>query len=255
MGYGAGYRTEGAVYGKYLLREAPESKIGVLYQNDDLGKDYLIGLKEGLGDRVGTMLVKAVSYETSDPTIDSQAVSLQAAGCNAVFTAATPKWAAQMIRKIADLNWKPLHLIGNVSSSISSVINPAGPDKAIGMVTAIYGKDPTDPTWTDDPGMNEWRRFMKQYMPEANATDIFAAYAYGAAYVLVQVLRQCGADLSRANIMRQAASLRDLEVPTALPGVKLNTSPDDFRLFRSLQLQRWTGKTWQRFGPVISTST
>lgn len=252
MGFNPSYRTEAAIYGKYLLKEKPDAKIAILYQNDDFGKDYLIGLKEGLGAEYDKMVVKEVSYETTDPTIDSQAISLQASGANVLLTAATPKWAAQTIRKIADLNWKPLHLMTNVSVSAGAVIKPAGAEKAVGMVTAGYIKDNSDPRWANDPGMTEWRGFMAKYMPGGDLSDANIPYAFAAGATLVQVLKQCGDDLSRANIMKQAASLGGLELPTLLPGIKLSTSASNFHPIRSLQLQRWTGTAFELFGSVIS---
>jgi branched-chain amino acid transport system substrate-binding protein len=252
MGWQPSYRTEATIYGKYLLREKPTARIGVLYQNDDFGKDYLMGLKEGLGDAYAKMVVKEVSYETTDPTIDSQAVTLQSSGADALVTAATPKWAAQMIRKIAELNWKPLHFMTNVSISVGSVLKPAGLENATGLISAAYGKDPTDKRWANDPGMQEWRRFMDKYMPAADITDLNHVYGYGVALTLVQVLKQCGDDLSRANIMKQAANLKDLEIPTLLPGIRVNTSPTNYHPLRAMQLERWTGTTWELFGDVIS---
>lgn len=252
MPYPPTYRTEAAIWGKFLLAEKPDAKVGILYQNDDFGKDYLIGLRNGLGDAYDRMVVKAASYETTDPTVDSQIVTLQSAGADTLLTAATPKWAAQTIRKIADLGWRPLHLMSVVSISVSAVINPAGPDKATGMVAVTYAKDDADAQWANDPGMTEWRAFMKQYLPTADRNDIFYSYGYGAAYTLTQVLTQCGDDLSRDNVMRQATNLRDLEVPVLLPGIRINTSATNLHPIRSLQLQRWTGSTWQRFGEVLS---
>ena len=252
MAYNPSYRTESAIYGKYLLKEKPDAKIAVLYQNDDFGKDYLNGLHQSLGDAYAKMVVKEVSYETTDPTIDSQAITLQASGADVLITAATPKWAAQTIRKVADLNWKPLHILSNVSTSVGSVIKPAGADKAVGIVSAQYGKDNSDPLWANDPGINEWRAFMKQYMPAADLSDIFTTYGFGAAYSLVHVLRQCGDDLSRANIMKQAASLNGVDVPTLLPGIKLFTSATNFHPISAMQLQRWTGSAWELFGAVIT---
>ena len=252
MGFNPSYRTEAAIYGKYLLKEQPDARIAVLYQNDDFGKDYLIGLKNGLGADYDRMVVKEVSYETTDPTIDSQAITLQASGANVLLTAATPKWAAQTIRKIADLNWKPLHLMSNVSTSTGAVIKPAGVEKAIGMVTAGYIKDNADPRWANDPGMTQWRGFMAKYMPGGDLSDGNISYAYAAAITLMQVLKQCGDDLSRANIMKQAASLDGLELPTLLPGIRVSTSASNFYPIRSLQLQRWTGSAFELFGSVIS---
>jgi branched-chain amino acid transport system substrate-binding protein len=252
MGFNPSYRTESAIYGKYILKEKPGAKVAILYQNDDFGKDYLIGMKESLGDDYAKMVVKEVSYETTDPTIDSQVISLQGSGADVLLTAATPKWAAQTIRKIADLNWKPLHLMTNVSVSVGAVITPAGPDKAIGMITAGYVKDNSDPQWANDPGMTEWRNFMKQYWPDGDLADGNISYGYAAAGTMAQVLKQCGDDFSRANIMKQAASLDGLELPTLLPGIKLSTSASNFHPIRSLQLNRWNGKAWQLFGSVIS---
>jgi branched-chain amino acid transport system substrate-binding protein len=252
MPYPPTYRTEAAIWGKFLLAEKPAAKIAILYQNDDFGKDYLIGLRAGLGDAYDRMVVKAASYETTDPTVDSQIVTLQSAGADTLLTAATPKWAAQTIRKIADLGWKPLHFVSVVSISVSAVINPAGPDKATGMVAVTYTKDNAYAQWANDPGMIEWRAFMKRYLPTADQNDIFYSYGYGAAYTLAQVLKQCGDDLSRDNIMRQATNLRDLEVPVLLPGIRINTSATNLHPIRSLQLQRWAGSTWQRFGEVFS---
>jgi branched-chain amino acid transport system substrate-binding protein len=252
MGWQPSYRTEAAIYGKYLLREKPQAKVGILYQNDDFGKDYLIGLKDGLGEAYAKMVVKEVSYETTDPTIDSQVVSLRSAGVDAVLTAATPKWAAQTIRKIADLDWKPLHLMTNVSISVGAVITPAGPEKAVGLLSGLYDKDNTDPQWASDAGMNEWRAFMAKYMPGADLNDANHVYGYGVASTLMQVLKQCGEDLSRANVMKQAASLHDLEIPTLLPGIRVNTSATNFHPIRSLQLARWSGTAWVLFGGVIT---
>jgi branched-chain amino acid transport system substrate-binding protein len=252
MGWQPSYRTEAAIYGKYILREKPAAKIGVLYQNDDFGKDYLIGLKDGLGDAYAKLVVKEVSYETTDPTIDSQAVTLQAAGADTLLTAATPKWAAQMIRKVADLNWKPLHFVTNVSISVGSVIRPAGVEKAVGVISAAYGKDNTDPQWANDKGMQQWRAFMAKYMPGGDLNELNHVYGYGVATTLMQVLKQCGNDLTRANIMMQAASLDNFEIPTLLPGIRVSTSATNFHPLRAMQLQRWNGKAWELFGEVIA---
>jgi branched-chain amino acid transport system substrate-binding protein len=252
MGFNPSYRTEAAIYGKYLLKEKPDAKIAILYQNDDFGKDYLLGLQAGLGADYEKRIAKQVSYETTDPTIDSQVISLQASGADVLLTAATPKWAAQTIRKVADLNWKPLHFMTNVSISVGAVITPAGPEKAIGMITSGYVKDNSDPEWANDPGMTEWRGFMKQYLPDADLSDLFYVYGHAAAATLVQVLKQCGDDLSRANIIKQAASLDALELPTLLPGIKLSTSATNFHPMRAMQLERFTGKAWELFGLVIS---
>ncbi|MGH7212107.1 MAG: ABC transporter substrate-binding protein, partial [Acetobacteraceae bacterium] len=198
------------------------------------------------------MIVKAVSYETTDPTIDSQAVSLQSAGCDTVLTAAIPKFAAQMIRKMADMNYKPLHIMSNVSISVGSVIKPAGPQNAVGMISAAYLKDNTDPQWKNDAGLNQWRDFMAKYMPGADINDNNHVYGHGVTMTMVQALKQCGADLSRANIMKQATSLAPMELPVLLPGIKVSTSATNFHPIRSMQLEKWNGSAWELFGNVIA---
>ena len=252
MGWQPSYRTEAQIYAKYILKEKQNAKIAILYQNDDFGKDYIAGLKDVLGDKYAKMVVKEASYEVTDPTVDSQIVTLQASGADTLVTAATPKFAAQTIRKVYDIGWKPLHLLTNVSLSVASVMVPAGPEKGVGVITSNYGKDATDPAWANDPGMNEWRAFMQKYLPGADMKDNNYVYAYGVSMTMLQVLKQCKGDFSRANIMKQAANLRDFEVPTSLPGVKINTSPTNYHPIRQMQLQRWDGKTWVRFGPIIS---
>jgi branched-chain amino acid transport system substrate-binding protein len=252
MGWQPSYRIESRIYGRYLLKEKPDAKVCVLYQNDDFGKDYLIGLKEALGDKYAKMVVKDVSYEVTDATIDSQVVSLQASGCTALITAATPKFAAQTIRKVFDIGWKPLHFMSNVSISVAAVLTPAGLDKSTGIITGAYLKDPTDPAFKDDPGMNEWRAFMKKHMPEADLTDGSYVYAYGVATTLVQVLKQCGNDLSRENIMKQAANLQGLKLAVAIPGTEVRTGPTDYRPFSQMQLAKFNGKSFERFGSVLS---
>lgn len=251
MGWQPSYRTEAQIYTRYILRERPDAKIGILYQNDDFGKDYPAGVRDVLGADFDKSVVKIVSYETTDATIDSQAVALQGAGANVLITAATPKFAAQMIRKVADLGWKPLHFMTNVSISVGSVITPAGPENARGMISAAYLKDPTDPSWKDDPGMNQWRAFMAKYMPGADLTDGGPVSGYGVTMSIWQVLKQCGTDFSRANIMKQAASLNDVEIPVLLPGIKLNTSATNFHPIRQMQLTRWTGQHFELFGKVL----
>jgi branched-chain amino acid transport system substrate-binding protein len=252
IGFQPSYRTEAQIYAKYVLKHMPNAKIGVLYQNDDFGKDYLIGLKDGLGDKYATLVVKEISYEVSDPTIDTQIVSLQGAGIDTVVTAATPKFAAQAIRKIYDIGWKPAHFLTNVAISVASVMTPAGPEKGVGIITATYGKDPTDPTWKDDAGMKQWRDFMTKNLPEADQTDANYVYGYGVSLTMLQVLKQCNGDFSRENIMKQVANLKDFELPTLLPGIKINTSPSNFHPITQMQLQKWDGKTWVLFGDVIS---
>jgi branched-chain amino acid transport system substrate-binding protein len=252
MGWQPDYRTEARIYAKYILKNQPGAKIAIIYQNDDFGKDYVIGLKQGLGDKAAAMIVKEVSYEVTDPTVDSQVVTAQGSGADTLVTAATPKFAAQTIRKVYDIGWKPLHLMTNVAISVASVMEPAGPEKGVGIISANYGKDPTDPTWKDDPGMKQWREFMTKYYPEGDQNDASNVYGYGVAMTLVQVLKQCSGDFSRENVMKQAANLKDFEVPTTLPGIKINTGPSDYYPIEQMQLQKWDGKTWVLFGEVIS---
>ncbi|MEA2754221.1 MAG: branched-chain amino acid transport system substrate-binding protein [Aliidongia sp.] len=254
MGWQPDYQTEARIYAKYILQNKPDAKISIIWQNDDFGKDYLIGMKAGLGDKYDKMVVKDVSYEVTDPTIDSQVVSLQASGADTLIIAATPKFAAQTIRKVFDIGWHPLQLLTNVSNSVGAVMTPAGPEKGIGIVSTAYDKDPKDPAWVNDPGMAEWRRFMAKYLPDADVTDANYVYGFGAARTVVQVLKQCGDDLSRDNIMKQAADLKDFALPTMLPGIKINTGPTDYYPIQTLQLQRWDGKNWVLFGDVLSGS-
>jgi len=251
MGWQPSYRTEAQIYTTYAKANAPSAKIGILYQNDDFGKDYPLGVKDVLGEKFDST-VKTVSYEVTDATIDSQVLELKNAGVDVVITAATPKFAAQTIRKIADLGWKPLHFMTNVSISVGSVITPAGPENATGLISAAYLKDPTDVTWKDDPGMNQWREFMSKFMPGADLTDAGPVFGYGVSYSLWQVLKQCGTDFSRANIMKQAANLDNLTVPVLLPGITVNTNPTNFHPIRQMQLQKWDGKSWKLFGSVLS---
>jgi len=252
IGWQPNYQTEAHIYSKYLLADKPGAKIGILFQNDDYGKDYVIGLKDGLGDKAKSMIVREESYETSDPTVDSQIVSLQDSGADTFLNATTPKFAAQAIRKSYDIGWKPLHFLNNVSISVGTVLTPAGLEKSVGVVTADYRKDPTDPRWKDDAGYKQWLAFMQKYMPDADLGDNDYPYGMMAAMTMTQVLKQCGDDLSRENIMKQAANLKDLEMPMLLPGIKINTSPDNFSPIKQMQLQRFNGKTWELFGDVLS---
>ena len=252
MGWQPNYQTEARIYARYVLANKPAAKIGILYQNDDYGKDYVIGLKAGLGDKAKTMIVKEISYEVTDPTVDSQIVSLQSSGADVFLNATTPKFAAQAIRKAYDIGWKPVHFLNNVSISVGSVLQPAGLEKSAGVISADYRKDPTDPRWKDDAGYKQWLAFMQKYMSGADLADNDNPYGMMAAMTLVQVLKQCGSDLSRENVMKQAASLRDLELPMLLPGIKINTSPTNFAPIKQMQLQRFDGKTWQLFGDVLS---
>ncbi len=247
------YRVEGHIYAKYILAQKPDAKIAVLWQNDDLGKDYLAGLKDALGDKYDRMVVSA-SYEVTDATIDSQAITLKNSGANVVLTAATPKFAAQFIRKIHDLDWKPMHFLSNVAISVSSVLRPAGVENAIGIMSAAYFKDPNDPTWKNDAGMATFRAFMAKYLPAGDPGDAAYLTGFGWASMMLQTLKQCGDDLSRENLMRQAAAIKDLEVPVWLPGIKINTAPTQHNPMTQLQLQRWTGTTWELFGGLISAT-
>ena len=250
MGYQPSYRTEAQIYTKYLLKQKPDAKIAILYQNDDFGKDYPAGVKDVLGDKFDKM-VTMQSYETSDATIDSQLTALQGSGADALVVGATPKFAAQAIKKVHDLGWHPMFFMTNVSNSVGAVITPAGPENAIGMLSTIYQKDPTDHRWDNDAGMNEWRAFMAKYMPGADVTDLNYVFAYGVSKTMLQVLKQCGDDFSRANIMKQAANLKNVEIPVLLPGIKVNTSPTNFHPIRAMQLVKWDGTTWVPFGEII----
>jgi branched-chain amino acid transport system substrate-binding protein len=251
IGFQPSYRTEAQIYSKYILGNKTDAKIGILYQNDDFGKDYLVGLKDGLGADFDKMVVSA-SYETTEPTIDSQITSLQAAGANVLLVAATPKFAAQAIRKVRDLEWKPLFFMSNVSTSVGAVLEPAGRNNAIDMISAAYLKDPNDPTWKSDAGMNEWREFMAKYMPEADTSDANYVFAYAVSKAMLQVLNQCEGRFTRENIMKQALNLHDLELPTLLPGIKVNTSATDYHPIRQMRLSKFDGTTWVRFSEVIA---
>jgi branched-chain amino acid transport system substrate-binding protein len=250
IGWQPSYVTESQVYAKYILAQKPDGKIGILYQNDDFGKDYLRGTRDVLKDRYDRQ-VTAVSYEVTDATIDSQLVSLRSAGIDVLITIATPKFAAQAIRKVADMRWKPLHVLSGVSISVGAVMVPAGPENGIGIVSSAYLKDATDPRWDNDAGMNEWRAFIAQYYPEGDLKDSGNVAAFGLTRTMTAVLKNCGDDLSRANLMKQATNLRDLENPVLLPGIRINTSPTNYHPVRQLQLMRWTGKTWDLFGDII----
>ncbi|HEX7953534.1 MAG TPA: ABC transporter substrate-binding protein [Burkholderiales bacterium] len=251
MGWQPNYQTEGHLYAKYLLKNKPGAKIAVLFQNDDYGKDYVKGLHDGLSGQADRMIVKEVSYEVTDPTVDSQIVTLQSSGADTFFIIATPKFAAQAIRKAFDVGWKPLTFVNNVSSSIAAVLEPAGVEKSVGLVTALYVKDPTDPQWGKDPAMKQWRAWMQRYYPDGNESDGFNTFGYAVAQTMVQVLKQCGDDLTRENVMRQAANLKNFEVPVLLPGIKINTSPTDFYPIEQVQLARFDGKRWVLFGEVL----
>jgi branched-chain amino acid transport system substrate-binding protein len=251
MGWQPNYQTETTIYAKHILKEKPNAKIGVLYQNDDYGKDYLKGLKDGLGDKA-KMIVAEVSYEVSDPTIDSQIVQLQGSGADVLVNITTPKFAAQAIRKAYDIGWKPLHYLNNVSIAVGSVLTPAGLDKSVGLISTAYFKDPTDTQWASDASIAEWTAFMKKYYPDGSLIDSTNVYGYTVAQTMVQVLKQCGDNLTRENVMQQAASLKDFAPNTLLPGIKINTSAKDFAPIEGVQLMKFDGKSWVRFGEVIN---
>jgi branched-chain amino acid transport system substrate-binding protein len=252
MGWQPTYQHEGQIYAKYLLKNKPNAKVGILYQNDDYGKDYLKGFKDGLGDKAASMIVAQVSYEVTDPSVDTQIVTLQASGADTFFNITTPKFAAQAIRKSYDIGWKPLHFLNTVSTSVAATLQPAGLEKSVGLISINYYRDPTDPAWKDDKAVKDYFAFMKKYYPDGNPIDNLNSYGYSAAQTLVQVLKQCGDDLTRENVMRQAANLKDLELPMLLPGIKINTSPTDFYPIEQVQLTRFDGKTWVRFGELMS---
>jgi len=239
------YQLDGQIHAQYILANRPNAKIAILYQNDDYGKAHVKGLKDGLGERAKDLVVTELSYEVSDPTIESQMVSLKASGANTLYIAAGPKFAAQAIRKANDLAWKPLQFLTYTSQSISGVLEPAGLVNAIGILSVSYAKDPTDPKWKDDPDMKEYFEWVQKYNPNSNGNDTFVAAGYQYAAALVLLLRQCGDDLSRDNIMRRATSLHDFTVPLLLPGISLNTSPTDYQPIKQLRETRFNGKFWE----------
>ncbi len=251
MGWQPSYESEGRIYAEYLLKNHPQGKVGVLYQNDDLGKDYLKGLKDGLNGKM--RVVAEMPYEVTDPTVDSQIVSLKASGADIFVNVATPKFAAQAIKKIADLGWRPVHLLSNISASVGATLKPAGLDNAKGVLTAFYLKDPTDPTWKDDAAYKEWSAFMDKYYPDGDKTSAATVFGYSVAQTLVAVLKQSGDNLTRENVLKQAASLKNLELGMLLPGIKINTSPSDFRPIKQMQMERFNGTSWELFGPVMTS--
>ncbi|MGH7366296.1 MAG: ABC transporter substrate-binding protein [Candidatus Rokuibacteriota bacterium] len=254
MGWQPNYQAEAQIYAKYVLKNVPNAKVGILYQNDDYGKDYVKGFKDGLGDAAKKMIVSEQSYETTDPTIDSQILNLKSSGANVFFNVTIPKFAVQAIKKAHDIGWKPLHLLNSVSSSVAVVLKPAGLDASKGLLSTFYIQDPTDPQWKSGQGYKDWLAFMKKYYPEGNIEDGFNVYGYTVAQTLVHVLKQCGNDLSRENIMRQAASIKDLTLPMLLPGIKVNTSPTDFGPIEQEQLAKFDGERWALFGEIIDAS-
>jgi branched-chain amino acid transport system substrate-binding protein len=252
MGWQPSYQSEARIYAKYLMKEKPDGKIGVLYQNDDFGKDYLKGLKDGLGAK-SSMIISEEGYETSEPSIDGHIVKLKASGADVFISITTPKFAAQAIKKLAEMEWKPLHIVSNVSSSVGSVIKPAGFENSQGILSANYAKDASDAQWDNDPGMKKFLEFLAKYAPDANRLDGSVAYGYGAAQTMVKVLQMCGDDLTRDNVMKQAASLKGFAPDMILPGIAINTSPTDFAPIKQLQMMRFKGEKWELFGDIISS--
>ncbi|MFT4119882.1 ABC transporter substrate-binding protein [Bradyrhizobium sp.] len=252
MGWQPNYQSETQIYAKWLLKNKPDARIAVLFQNDDYGKDYLKGLKDGLGSKAASMIVMEESYETSEPTIDSHIVKLRSTGADVFMDITTPKFAAQAIKKVAEIGWKPLHFLNNVSASVGSVMKPAGFENGQDIISADYLKDVSDPEWNNDAGMKEFLAFMGKYFPEGDKLDKGTIVGYAVAQTLVQVLKQCGDDLTRENVMKQAASLKDFRTEALLPGIKINTGPNDFAPISQLRLEKFKGERWELFGDVIS---
>jgi len=251
LGFNPSYFVEGRIYGQYILKNHPDAKVGVLYQNDDLGKDYLNGLKSGLGDKASKMIVAEASYEVSDPTIDSQILKIKDAGATLFFSASTPKQAAQAIKKIHELDWHPVHILDINATSVGAVMKPAGLEASKGVISVNYGKDPLDPTWKNDAGMKKYLDFMAKYYPDGDKDSLFNTYGYSTTQLLIHVLKQCGDDLTRENVMKQATSLKDVVLDLSLPGMKINTSPTDYRVNKQLQMERFNGERWELFGPIL----
>ena len=253
IGWQPNYQSEARIYAKYILRERPNARIAVLYQNDDYGKDYLKGLKDGLGDRAASMIVGEDAYDLSETTIDSHVVKMKSLNADVFVDITGPKFAAQAIRKAAEIGWKPLHFLNLVSASIGAVIKPAGFENAQGIISVAYLMDPLDPQWKNDPGMKAFDEFLAKDFPEGNRADSLIVGGFNVAQTLVQVLKQCGDNLTRENVMKQAANLKDFRTTNLLPGITINTGPIDFAPIKQLQLRRFTGETWELFGPVLSS--
>jgi branched-chain amino acid transport system substrate-binding protein len=251
MGYQPNYQTEGRVYAAYALKHVKDAKIGILYQNDDYGKDYLKGFEDGLGEANKKLIVLRQTYEVTDPTIESQIVNLKNSGANVFFNITIPKYAVQAIKKSHEIGWKPLHFLNNVSSSLGTVLKPAGLDASRDLITALYMKEVTDPQWKNDKGFTDWVAFMKAYYPEGALDDQANGFAYNVAILMTHVLKQCGNDFSRENIMKQAASVKNFELPLLLPGIKVNTGPTDFAPIEQEQLAKFDGEKWSLFGEIL----
>src|SRR5690348_1878440 len=255
MGYNPNYFVEGRIYGQYILKNHPNAKVGILYQNDDLGKDYLNGIKAGLGDKAASMIVAEASYETTDPTVDSQILKIKDAGADLFFSASTPKQAAQAIKKIYELNWHPVHILDINATSVGAVMKPAGLEASKGVISVNYGKDPLDPTWKDDPGMKRYFEFMAKYYPDGDKDSSFNTYGYSTTQLLIHVLKQCGDDLTRENVMKQATSLKNVQLDLSLPGIVNTTSPTDYRVNKQLQMMKFNGERWELFGPILEDTS
>jgi branched-chain amino acid transport system substrate-binding protein len=252
MGWQPNYQSEGRIYAKYILDKHPTGKIGILYQNDDYGKDYVKGLKDGLGDKAKAMIISEQPYETSDPTIDSQIINLKSSGADIFFNVTTPKFAAQAIKKAGEIGWKPVHFLNQVSTSVGAVLKPAGVEHAIGALSTGYLKDQTDPQWKDDAGFKNWLAFMDKYHTDGDKTSSFTGYGYTVAQTMAQVLKQCGDSLTRENVMKQAANLKDIEHDMLLPGIKINTGPNDYYPIEQQQMIKFDGTRWETFGPILN---
>jgi ABC-type branched-subunit amino acid transport system substrate-binding protein len=251
LGFNPNYQTEGRIYGQYILKNHPDAKIGILYQNDDLGRDYLIGLKAALGDKAAKMIVAEASYEVTDPTIDSQVLKIKDAGTDLFFNASTPKQAAQAIKKIGELGWHPVQIVDINATSVGAVLQPAGLEASKGLISTNYGKDPSDPQWKDDPGMKRYFDFMAKYYPDGDKNSNFNTYGYSTAQLMAHVLKQCGDDLTRENVIKQATNLKNVEVDLALPGMKANTTENDYRVNKQMQMMKFNGERWELFGPIL----
>src|SRR3954468_24460892 len=255
MGFNPNYFVEGRIYGTYITKEYPNAKIGILYQNDDLGKDYLNGIKAGLGDKASKMIVAEASYEVSDPTIDSQIIKIKDAGADLFYSATTPKQAAQAIKKIAELGWKPVHILDINATSVGAVMKPAGIKASKGFISVVYGKDPLDPSWKDDAGMKKYFEFMAKYYPDGDKDSSFNSYGYMTTELLIHVLKACGDNLTRENVLKQATSLKNVKLDLLLPGITVNTTADDYRVNKQLQMMKFNGERWEMFGPILEDAS
>jgi len=254
MGFNPNYFVEGRIYGQYITKNYPNAKVGILYQNDDLGKDYLNGIKAGLAGKAATMVVAEASYEVSDPTIDSQILKIKSAGADLFFSATTPKQAAQAIKKIAELDWHPVHILDINATSVGAVMKPAGLEASKGVISVNYGKDPLDPTWKDDAGMKKYFEFMAKYYPDGDKDSSFNSYGYMTSQLMIHVLKACGDNLTRENVMKQATSLKNVQLDLLLPGIAVNTTADDYRVNKQLQMMKFNGERWELFGPILEDS-